>query len=85
MVIRNLPTDANEKDVTDLFAQFGTVRGLKVISDIFTGKCRGFAFVDMEGHEARAAIDGLNGKNFRGNALRVSFDDKRGQKGGRRR
>ena len=77
--------DTSENDVNTLFAQFGTVRGLKVVSDIFTGKCRGFAFVDMEGHEARAAVEGLNGKSYRGNTLKVGFDDKRAQKGKHRR
>jgi len=47
--------------------------------------CLGFGFVEMEGHEARAAIAGLNGKFFDGKNLRVSFDDTRGKRKGRRR
>ena len=45
-----------------MFSEFGKVRSLKVASDIFTRTCRGFAFIEMEGHEARAVIAGLDGK-----------------------
>ena len=51
----------------------------------FSGKCKGFGFVDMEGHEARAAIEGLNGKMYQGKFLRVNFQEPRGKKGKRRR
>ena len=43
--------------------------------DIFSGKCRGFAFVDMEGHEARAAAAALDGKTFWGNSLNVRDEE----------
>ena len=49
---------------------------------MFTGKCRGTGFIEMEGHEARAAIAKLNGQSLGENLLKVRFEDK--QKGGRR-
>jgi RNA recognition motif-containing protein len=72
--IGNLPSNTNEKDLQNLFSTFGTVRSLKLITDIFTGQCKGFGFIGMEGHEARAAIAGLDGKNFNGKLLRVGAD-----------
>ncbi len=74
LFIGNLSESTSEKELQDLFSQFGTVRSLKLITDIFTGQCKGFAFIAMEGHEARAAIAGLDGKNFNGNSLRVGFE-----------
>jgi RNA recognition motif-containing protein len=84
MLVNNLPSDASEDSITQLFSQFGTVRSVYVSSDVFTGKCRGFGSVEMEGHEARAAVAGLNGKMYEGKPLRVRFDDGRG-KGKKRR
>lgn len=84
MLVSNLPADASEDSVTQLFSQYGTVRSVYVASDVFTGKCRGFGSVEMEGHEARAAVAGLNGKMYEGKSLRVRFDDGRG-KGKKRR
>lgn len=75
MFVGNLPVDASEKSVTELFSEFGKVRSVQLASDIFTGKCRGFGFIEMEGHEARAAIAGLNGRNYGGKFLRVCFEE----------
>lgn len=87
MFVNNLPSDASEADVSKLFAEFGTVRSVQLATDVFTRKCRGFGFVEMEGHEARAAIAALDGKSYGGKFLRVRFDDtdKRRGSGGRRR
>jgi RNA recognition motif-containing protein len=74
MFVSNLPADASEESVRELFSEFGVVRGINVSSDIFTGRCRGFATVDMEGHEARAAIARLDGSSLGDRPLRVRFD-----------
>jgi len=84
MFVGNLPEDASEESVTELFHEYGTVRSIRLASDVFTGKCRGFGFIEMEGHEARAAIAALDGKTWGGNALRVRFEDKK-RLGGRGR
>ncbi len=74
MHIRNLAPETKEDDLLQLFSQYGKVRALDLSRDIFTGRCRGFATVDMEGHEARAAIAGLDGQTFLGSAIRVNED-----------
>jgi len=84
IIVSNLPSEASEESVSQLFSEFGTVRSVYVASDVFTGRCRGFGSVEMEGHEARAAIAGLNGKMIEGKLLKVRFDDGRG-KGKKRR
>lgn len=80
----NLPVDLTEKEFTELFAQHGRVRSMDLARDIFSGRCRGFGFIEMEGHEARAAISALNGFTLRGNSLRVNEERPRGRNGGRR-
>ncbi|PKM46663.1 MAG: RNA-binding protein [Gammaproteobacteria bacterium HGW-Gammaproteobacteria-1] len=88
MFVGNLAPETREDDVRELFSQFGTVRGIKIAMDVFSGNCRGFALVDMEGHETRAAIAGLNGTQYKGKALKVTEEQPktkgRGGKGGRR-
>jgi RNA recognition motif-containing protein len=76
LFVGNLPKDASEDSVRELFSEYGTVRSIKINSDIFTGKCRGFGFIEMEGHEARAAVAELDGKSFGGNFLKIRFEDK---------
>lgn len=87
LFVGNLPRDATEKSVSALFSEFGKVRSLKVASDIFTNTCKGFAFIEMEGHEARAAIAGLDGRVIGNNEkpLRIRFEDTRKARGRRRR
>lgn len=83
--VGNLPTDASEQSVKAMFSDFGTVRSIRVAVDVFTGRCKGFGFIEMEGHEARAAIAGLNGKSLGDKVLKVNFEDERGAARGRRR
>ncbi|MGB5472181.1 MAG: RNA-binding protein [Gammaproteobacteria bacterium] len=75
MFVSNLPPDASEESVRELFSEFGIVRSISISSDIFTGKCRGFGTVAMEGHEARAAMARLDGKTLGDKSLRVRYED----------
>jgi RNA recognition motif-containing protein len=86
LFVGSLPPTTTEESLQELFAPFGTVHSLKLIKDLFSGKCKGFGFLEMEGHEARAAIAGLDGKPFDGNLLKVRFEEERpkGPKGRRR-
>ena len=67
--VRGLARATNEENLTELFAQYGRVRGVKVVRDIFSGECKGFATLEMEGHEAREAIGALDGKEFLGKSI----------------
>ena len=86
--VGNLPREATEDDLRQAFEAFGEITSVKIITDRFTGDSRGFGFVEMpNGTEAQAAISGLDGKDLKGNALRVNEarprrDDRRGRGGG---
>ncbi len=67
-----------------MFSAYGTVRSIDLATDIFTGRCKGFCFVEMEGHEARAAQAALDGHvQAGGGFLKVRFEQP--HRGGRRR
>ncbi len=84
LFVGNLPASTKDNELNELFSQYGTVRSLKLVTDVFTNQCKGFGFIEMEGHEARAAISGLNGKNFNGNSLKVIFEVPKKKLRGRR-
>lgn len=83
--VRGLASSTTEESLNKLFAQFGTVHSLSIVRDMFTGKCRGFASVKMEGHEARLAIDGLNNREIDGSVIRVEKQKPRFNSVNRRR
>ena len=86
LFVGSLPPTTTEASLQALFSQFGTVRSINLVKDLFSGNCKGFGFLEMEGHEARAAIAGLDGKTFEGNHLKVKFEEERPRGGkGRRR
>ena len=70
--VGNLPFSINEADVRALFAQYGTVESLALITDRDTGRPRGFGFVEMANADAARAIQGLNGHQIEGRALKVN-------------
>jgi len=84
LFIGNLPASTKTEELEDLFSEYGKVRSSKLVVDVFSGQCKGFGFIEMEGHEARAAIAGLNGKDFNGKPLKVNFETpKNNRRGGR--
>lgn len=86
LFVGSLPPNTTEESLQAVFSEFGTVHSIKLVKDLFSGSCKGFGFLEMEGHEARAAIEGLDGKSFEGNYIKVKFEVERpkGQKGRRR-
>jgi RNA recognition motif-containing protein len=83
LFIGNLPPGTSEEELQKLFSAFGKVRSSKLVTDVFSGQCKGFGFIEMEGHEARAAIAGLNGKDFNGRPMKVNYEEPKAA--GRRR
>jgi RNA recognition motif-containing protein len=83
LFVGSLPPTTTEASLKDLFSEYGTVRSINLVKDLFSGDCKGFGFLEMEGHEARAAIAGLDGAQFEGNLLKVKFEEARPR--GRRR
>jgi len=77
LFVGNLPPTTSEKSLEALFSEYGKVHAMKLTSDLFTGKCKGFGFIEMEGHEARAAIAALDGKSFEGNNIKVKYEKER--------
>ena len=72
--IGNLSYDVTEADLNNVFAEYGSVKQVKVPIDRETGRVRGFAFVDMmtEAEEA-AAIEDLDGAEWMGRTLKVNI------------
>jgi cold-inducible RNA-binding protein len=73
LFVGNLPFSSTEDSLRTLFAQFGEVQQVKIMTDRDTGKPRGFGFVEMtQDEDAAKAVAGLNGKDFEGRALTVN-------------
>ena len=83
LYVGNLPFDATRDDVRAAFEAFGTVYEVSLINDRETGRPRGFGFVEMDEAGAKAAIEGLDSKDFGGRDLKVNEARERGG-GGRR-
>ncbi len=82
LYVGNLPFSASENDVRDLFAQYGEVHSVKIISDRDTGRPRGFGFVEMDdADKAQQALDNfmMDNRNLKVNEAQ---DRPRGGGGG---
>ena len=74
--VGNLPYTATEGDVSGLFAAFGPVERVKIITDRETGQSKGFAFVTLgDQSQLNAAIEALNDYDYNGRALRVNASE----------
>lgn len=84
--VGNLSYDATKEDVTEVFAEYGTVKSAHLPTDRETGRPRGFGFVEMStDDEETAAIEALDGAEWMGRALRVNKAkprESRGNSGG---
>lgn len=71
--VGNLTFDTTKEDLQKLFESHGQVTSVDVVEDQYTGKPRGFAFVQMaSSEEANAAISALNEQNMNGRPLTVN-------------
>ena len=91
--VGNLSYEVTEEDLQKAFEAFGQVESTKLVKDMYTGRSRGFGFVDMPSKaEGESAISNLNGTTLKGRTLKVSearprAQDRRdgGRRGGRQR
>lgn len=71
--VGNLPYQVTEDAVSDVFAEYGTVKRVQLPTDRETGRLRGFGFVEMSSDaEETAAIDALDGAEWMGRDLKVN-------------
>lgn len=90
--VGNLAFSATEDEIRSLFAGFGQVESVSIITDNYTGRSKGFGFVEMPNQEEAAkAIEGLNAKDVKGRPLTVNEarpkteGSRGGSRGGRER
>jgi RNA recognition motif-containing protein len=80
----NLSYDLTEEELRELFSAHGTVDSARIITDKFSGRSKGFGFVEMpDDSEAQAAISALNGKDYKGRDMKVNEARPREERGGR--
>lgn len=88
--VGNLAYKTTEDDLKQAFGAFGAVESVKIISDKYSGRSKGFGFVTMpNADEGKAAINAMNGKEFMGRTLKIDEARPRpegeGSEGGSRR
>ena len=72
LYVGNLSFDTTEASVRGMFAEFGALESVAMITDRDSGNFRGFCFVELEPSAANAAINALNGKEVSGRSLTVN-------------
>lgn len=71
--VGNLSYDVAEEELGNIFAEYGEVSSVNIIEDKYTGRPKGFAFVEMPNQaEAENAIKGLNEKEIKGRNIKVN-------------
>jgi RNA recognition motif-containing protein len=81
--VGNLSFETAESELRELFEAYGTVDSVKIITDQFTGRSRGFGFIEMATREeGTKAIQELDSKDCGGRALKVNEAKPKRQSGG---
>ena len=71
--VGNLSWGMSDHELQKTFEEYGSVDSARVVTDRDTGRSRGFGFVEMPNdNEAAASIEGLNGREIDGRALKVN-------------
>lgn len=71
--VGNLHYDMSEDQLREIFEEYGTVNSVKIITDKFSGKSKGFGFVEMaDDSEANQAMEELNDAEIKGRSMRVN-------------
>jgi RNA recognition motif-containing protein len=73
LFVGNLSLEVVDEDLRQVFEPFGEVAAATVVTEKFSSESRGFGFVDMRTRaDAQSAIDGMNGKEWKGRTLTVN-------------
>ncbi|MHC4843186.1 MAG: RNA recognition motif domain-containing protein [Planctomycetota bacterium] len=84
--VGNLLFDVTEDELKEAFAPFGEITEVRLIMDKFSGKSKGFGFIEMPSkEEAQKAIEEMNGKEMKGRAMTVNVAKPKVDRGGGRR
>lgn len=70
--VGNLPFTMTDADLSSLFSRFGEVSNARIVQDKFSGRSKGFGFVEMSDDSAKAAISELDGTEHNGRPLKVN-------------
>ena len=82
--VGNLAKEVTDDDLKNAFTEFGQVKSVKVIRDLFSGESKGFGFVEMASQEdGEKAIAELNGQEVSGREIKVNEAKPREDRGGR--
>jgi cold-inducible RNA-binding protein len=82
--VGNLSFQTTDTQLQEAFGAYGEVSSVAIITDKFSGRSRGFAFVEFgSDDEGNAAIEGLNGKELDGRTLQVNVARPREERGNR--
>jgi len=85
--VGNLSFEVTEEELKQAFSGYGEVESVKIITDTYSGRSKGFGFVEISNeNDAQSAINGLNDKELKGRKLKVNTarprTDERGGRGG---
>ena len=72
LYVGSLDFQTTQKELEDLFATVGTVESANIITDKYSGRSKGFGFVEMPDDQAKEAISTLNGKTLGGREIVVN-------------
>jgi cold-inducible RNA-binding protein len=86
LFVGGLPYSTTEEELTELFSRLGTVSSVTIVTDRYTGRSRGFGFVEMPNpEEAQIAVRRLNGQQLGGRSITVNEARPREERGPRER
>ena len=82
--VGNLPWSVGDTELQAKFSEFGTVLSARIVNDKFSGRSRGFGFVDMEDADAEKAISALTGYKWDGREITINEAKPKSEGGPRR-
>ena len=70
--VGNLPYSVKEDELREIFENYGKVVSINLIRDRFSGRSKGFAFIEMSDEEGKKAIEAIDGTHIDGREIRVN-------------